>query len=315
MLKHLLQISDLSRTDIEALILLAESFQLNPPEINADKNITAALLFYENSTRTRVSFELAAHLSGIKTVNLDINTSSVKKDESITDTIQTLGAMGIRYFVIRHPETGIVANLATTLGNQFHFINAGDGQHAHPSQALLDMLTIYQAKKKPLDALSHVDPTMPFAHFEQLKVGILGDSLHSRVAKSDIAALKILGCKDIRLIGPKEWLLQEPSLEFVKTYQDKKALEDLDVIIVLRVQKERMDNAATTEQLNHYIQHYQLTSERLKLANPEAIVMHPGPMNRGIEITSEVADGPQSVILKQVYNGVLMRTAIWESME
>jgi aspartate carbamoyltransferase catalytic subunit len=304
MLKHLLQISDLKRTEIESLILLAESLQLNPPEMNEDRKALVGLLFYENSTRTRLSFELAAHISGIKTVNLDINTSSVKKDESISDTIQTLGAMGIQSFVIRHPESYMLEKLVSTLGEQFHFINAGDGQHAHPTQALLDMLTIHQYKK----------------NFAQLRVGILGDSLHSRVAKSDIVALQLLGCRDIRLIGPKEWLLSitDSSMASVKTYQDIKALEGLDVIITLRVQKERIgdfsDNTDNMNSLNHYTQQYQLTTERLKYAQSDAIVMHPGPINRGVEIASEVADGSQAVILKQVSNGILMRTAIFESL-
>lgn len=294
MLKHLLKISDLTREQIEKLIARAKSPRMKERTFSLEK--LAALLFYENSTRTRISFELAASAAGIKTINLDINTSSVKKDESITDTILTLGAMGCQYFVIRHSESGILEKIATELGSQFSFINAGDGQHAHPTQGLLDMLTIDQMKKK---------------QFSELSVGILGDSIHSRVAKSDIAALQCLGCKDIRLIGPKEWLLS--SMENVNVHQDEKALEGLDVIITLRVQKERMMNL-DSEILDHYIQHYQLTSKRLKMAKPDAIVMHPGPMNRGIEITSEVADGPQSVILKQVENGVLMRTAIWEMM-
>lgn len=311
MFKNLIQISDLNRTKIETLIALAESLALNPPEKKPSENRLAALLFYENSTRTRISFELAADRVGIKTINLDINTSSVKKDESILDTIQTLGAMGCQYFVIRHSESGILEKIVKNLGNESHygFINAGDGQHAHPTQGLLDMLTIYQHKKD----------------FSKLRVGILGDSIHSRVAKSDIAALQCLGCQDIRLIGPKEWVLpaddsRDLSLSLkagnpVKSYNNINALEDLDVIITLRVQKERMsENDLNLPIFDEYIQPYQLTSERVKLAKPDVIVMHPGPMNRGIEIASEVADGPHSVILKQVHNGVLMRMAIWEAI-
>ncbi len=298
MLKNLLQISELTREQIEKLILRAASFELgkkpNSP-INVPMDAIAALLFYENSTRTRISFELAAHALGLKTIYLDINTSSVNKGESILDTVQTLGAMGCRYFVIRHSQAGIVRELVDVLGYQYAFINAGDGQHAHPTQGLLDMLTIYQHKKQ----------------FEHLSVGILGDSRHSRVAKSDIAALQCLGCRDIRLIGPQEWLLSE--IEGVACFQEESALENLDVIITLRVQKERMQKI-DTHVLEAYVQQYQLTSQRLKYARPDAIVMHPGPINRGIEIASDVAESSQSVILKQVQNGVLMRMAVWEAI-
>ena len=292
-MKHLLQISDLNRIEIERLLTRAQDFEAEKKSLNTE--LVGALLFYENSTRTRVSFELAAHMLQLKTIHLDINTSSTNKGESMFDTVQTLGAMGCLVFVIRLEESGSVKKMADLLGNQYHFINAGDGTHAHPTQGLLDMLTIFQYKH----------------HFDTLKVGILGDSIHSRVAKSDIAALQILGCQDIRLIGPNDWLLSP--MPHVSCHQDEKALEDLDVIITLRVQKERMkvlDDAF----LKNYIQHYQLTPQRLKRAKPDAIVMHPGPMNRGIEITSEVADGPQSAILKQVRNGVLVRMAVWEAI-
>lgn len=308
MLKHLLQISDLSREQIEQLILRAQYFGINSPNIAPSllsKKGFLSTLFFENSTRTRASFELAAHTLGIKTINLDINTSSVKKDESMIDTFQTLAAMGCRYFVVRHSESNILEKIVSehpALSSACHFVNAGDGHHAHPTQGLLDMLTIYQAQKK-----SEID-------FSHLRVGILGDSVHSRVAKSDIVALKLLGCRDIRLIGPDSWLV-EPE-EYVTSQTNplnKSVMEDLDVIITLRVQKERMAYLDLAL-LNDYVEHFQLTSERLKWAKPDAIVMHPGPINRGIEMTSEVADGNQSFILKQVSNGVLMRTAVLEAM-
>ncbi len=292
-MKHLLQISDLSREQIEVILMRAEEFKSLKKTVNTQA--IGALLFYENSTRTRISFELAAHALQLKTVHLDINTSSVNKGESLLDTLHTLGAMGCGYFVIRHPESGIVKNMADLLGNYYAFINAGDGTHAHPTQGLLDMLTIYQHKKR----------------FDTVKVGILGDSIHSRVAKSDIAALQCLGCRDIRLIGPKEWLI--PEMKGISYSQDEKALDDLDVIITLRVQKERMQGLENSL-LEDYIQKYQLTPARLKRANPHAIVMHPGPLNREVEIASEVADSLQSVILQQVKNGVLVRTAIWEAI-
>lgn len=299
--QHLLQISDLTRTQIETFITRAQTFDAEKKALKLMANThqqppIAALLFYENSTRTRISFELAASALGMKTVNVDINTSSVKKDESLLDTIQTLGAMGCQYIIIRHSESGIVAKMADTLGHQLHFINAGDGHHAHPTQGLLDMLTITQYKPS----------------FHHLRVGILGDSVHSRVAKSDIAALQCLGCQDIRLIGPKAWLLAP--MTGVSCHTEDTALADLDVIITLRVQKERITHL-TDELLADYIQHYQLNPQRLMLAHPDAIVMHPGPINRGIEIASSVADGSQSVILKQIHNGVLMRMAVLEAMQ
>jgi aspartate carbamoyltransferase catalytic subunit len=292
-MKHFLQMSDLTRTELEALLMRAEAFKSLKKSFC--RSSIGALLFYENSTRTRISFELAAHALNLKTINLDINTSSVNKGESIFDTLQTLGAMGCQYFVIRHSESGLVKKMADLLGNHYAFINAGDGTHAHPTQGLLDMLTIYQNKKR----------------FDTLKVGILGDSIHSRVAKSDIAALHCLGCRDIRLIGPKEWLI--PGINGVSCAQDEKALDDLDVIITLRVQKERM-NVLKKAVLDDYIQRYKLTTERLKRAHPHAIVMHPGPINREVEIASDVADGSQSVILKQVRNGVFARMAVWEAV-
>lgn len=293
MLKHLLQISDLTRSQIEHLIKEADT-PILPLTFPAIQNNVAALLFYENSTRTRVSFELSANAVGLKTVNLDVQTSSVKKDETLEDTIQTLGAMGIQYFVIRHPQSNIVEKMADLLGEELHFINAGDGTHAHPTQGLLDMLTIYQK----------------YQRFDDLSVGILGDSLHSRVAKSDITALQLLGCRDIRLIGPNEWLL--PKIPNVTHYDNETGLQGLDVIITLRVQKERM--AWNEDELKQYIQQYQLNDYRLKLAKPNAIIMHPGPINRGIEIASEVADSAQSMILKQVENGIKMRTAVWKAI-
>ena len=293
-MKHCLQISDFTRAELETLLSRAQEFEFLKKSFSPSLTGVGALLFYENSTRTRISFELAAHALNLKTINLDINTSSVNKGESIFDTLQTLGAMGCQYFVIRHSESGLIKKMADLLGNQYVFINAGDGTHAHPTQGLLDMLTISQHQKR----------------FDTLKVGILGDSIHSRVAKSDIAALQCLGCKDIRLIGPKDWLI--PDLKDVAYHEDEQALDDLDVVITLRVQKERM-NRLEKDVLDEYIQQYQLTNMRLKRANSHAIVMHPGPINREVEIASEVADGAQSVILKQVRNGLLARMAVWEA--
>jgi len=305
-MNHLLQISDLTRAQIESLIDRAEFFRthcsvgypihLESGKENAEKS-PLGLLFCENSTRTRVSFELAGRTLGIPVINLNVEMSSVQKGESLQDTVQTLEAMGIQCFVIRHSQDGIPAEMAKIVKENTHIINAGDGQHAHPTQALLDMMTLHQHKKS----------------VEHLSVGILGDSLHSRVAKSDAAALKCLGCRDIRLIGPKSWLMSVVDEESVSVWHDDAGLKDLDVVITLRVQKERMKETELAD-LDDYIQQYQLNSKRLAQCKPNVLVMHPGPINRGVEIDPIVADGAHSAILQQVRNGVMMRMAVIEAL-
>jgi aspartate carbamoyltransferase catalytic subunit len=255
-------------------------------------------LFFENSTRTRTTFEIAATRLSADVVNLNINTSSAAKGESLLDTIDNLVAMHADMFVVRHASSGapflIADHVDRTRGPDVHVINAGDGRHAHPTQGLLDMYTIRHFKKD----------------FTQLRVAIVGDVLHSRVARSDIHALTTLGVPELRVIGPLTLLPSGLEQMGCQVYTDmKKGLKDVDVIIMLRLQNERM-RGALLPSAQEYFKHYGLTQEKLASAKPDAIVMHPGPMNRGVEIESAVADGPQAVILEQVTFGIAVRMAV-----
>jgi len=296
-LKHLLSIDQLNASILKTIFTTADQFVENNQLIHQPllENTVIANLFYEPSTRTRCSFELAAKYLNATVLNLDINTSAVSKGESVLDTLLNLQAMGVNMFVLRHQQEGLAAELSEKLGPNVAMINAGDGCHAHPSQALLDLYTI--RKHKP--------------DFTSLSVVIVGDVKHSRVARSQIAGLQMLGVKDIRLIAPKELLPNDFASESVRVYEDiAQGLENADVVITLRLQKERMFKANIPDN-NMYFQTYGLTKERLKQAKPDAIVMHPGPINRGVEIASDVADGVQSVILQQVTFGVAVRMAIF----
>jgi aspartate carbamoyltransferase catalytic subunit len=255
---------------------------------------TVALAFFETSTRTRISFGTAASRLGADQMNLQAEASSLKKGETLLDTAFNLNAMKPDCLVMRHAASGAPAYVARHL--DIPVVNAGDGTHEHPSQGLLDALTIRDRK----------------GTIENLKVTILGDILHSRVARSNIHLLGKFGCR-FTLCGPAMWVPREleriaPGTSIRCVYRMEEALEGADVVIMLRVQTERLHEPALSP--NDYVQLYQLHSERLRLANPEAIVLHPGPMNRGIEITPEVADGPQSCVLEQVTNGVAVRMAI-----
>lgn len=292
---HFIEIKQLSLKQVEALLERASSFK-HSTKFPHYPEVSSANLFYENSTRTRVSFELAAKRLGMAVVNVDIANSSESKGELIEDTLRTLMAMGIKLFVIRHAQDGIMQHLATTLGKQAHLVNAGDGQHAHPSQALLDLMTITEHKKD----------------LSALKIAIVGDLRHSRVANSlqELCALMQVG--ELTLVAPSLW--QPQQVRFGKaTANLRQGITDADVIVCLRVQRERL---AEDEHLDlaGYREQFSLTTERLQWAKPDALVMHPGPLNRGVEIDSEVADGAQSVILQQVTNGVFMRMAILESL-
>jgi aspartate carbamoyltransferase catalytic subunit len=294
-MKHFLEISQLSRQQIESLLQRAFSFkqQKNYPSYQQH---TVANLFYENSTRTRVSFELAANHLSMPVINLDLQSSSETKGEVIEDTIKTLAAMGIRHFVIRHQQDGLQQSLALNLGDEVHIINAGDGTHAHPSQALLDMMTIVEQKPK----------------VEQLKIAILGNIRHSRVANSFQCIAKTLGVGELVLIAPELW--QPQTLHYGRvTTNIREGLADADVVMCLRVQRERLlaDDQMDLEQYRH---NFALTEKSLVLAKPDVMVMHPGPMNRGIEIDSNVADGARSFILQQVQNGVFARMAVFDAL-
>jgi aspartate carbamoyltransferase catalytic subunit len=227
-------------------------------------------------------------------VNLDIQTSSTAKGETLLDTIDNLVAMQADIFVVRHKTTGAAVEVAQHLPPHVHVINAGDGTNQHPTQGLLDMYTMRHFKHD----------------FTKIKVAIIGDIVHSRVAKSNIAALKTLGCPEIRAIGPESLLPKDLNVMGVKIFNNiEEGLKDVDVVMTLRIQKERMESHQIP-QGDEFFKQWGLTKERLRLAKPDAIVMHPGPMNREVEIASDVADGPQSVILKQVTFGIAVRMAV-----
>ncbi len=251
-------------------------------------------LFFENSTRTRTTFEIAAKRLSADVINLDISTSSTAKGESLLDTIDNLVAMQADIFVVRHSVSRAPIEIAQHVPPHVHVVNAGDGSHQHPTQGLLDMYTMRHFKKD----------------FSGLKVAIIGDIVHSRVAKSNIFALRTLGCTDIHAIGPESLLPNDLDMQGVKVFHSmEEGLKGVDVVMTLRIQKERMEIGQVPEG-DAFFKQYGLTPARLALAKPDAIVMHPGPMNRGVEIDSVVADGPQSVILNQVTFGIAVRMAV-----
>ena len=294
---HLLGLEGLPKNQIEKILsvaddLLDQKFKLQKSKILRDMSV--ANLFFEPSTRTRNTFEIAAKRTSAKTINVDLANSATKKNETLMDTMQTLKAMQIDMFVIRHQQNGLPHRVAENIEG-VSILNAGDGINAHPTQALLDMLTIRQHKKS----------------FHGLSVAIVGDIRHSRVARSGIQAMKTLGTTDIRLIAPETLHYKEETPGLERFASLEQGIEGADVIMSLRLQKERMIAADIPDEQT-YFDGFGLTSENLKLAKPDAIVMHPGPVNRGIELSSEVADGSQSVILQQVTNGIAVRMAVME---
>ncbi|MDD2914647.1 MAG: aspartate carbamoyltransferase catalytic subunit [Gallionella sp.] len=251
-------------------------------------------IFFENSTRTRTTFEIAAKRLSADVVNLNIGSSSTSKGETLLDTVDNLCAMHADMFVVRHSSSGAAHLIAQHVAPDVHVINAGDGRHAHPTQALLDMFTIRHYKKE----------------FHNLRVAIVGDVLHSRVARSQIHALATLGVPEIRVVAPKTLLpTMVENLGVRVCHNMEQGLKDVDVVMMLRLQNERMQGALLPS-AQEYFKHYGLTQERLALAKSDAIVMHPGPMNRGVEIDSSVADGSHSVILPQVTFGIAVRMAV-----
>lgn len=297
-LHHLLSIEGLPRPIIERILDTADSF-INVAEREV-KNVpllrgrSVFNLFFEPSTRTRTTFEIAARRLSADVFNLDITRSSTTKGESLLDTIDNLTAMQADTFVVRHASSGAPYLIARHVAPHVHVINAGDGRHAHPTQGLLDAYTIRHYKKD----------------FSNLTVAIVGDILHSRVARSDIHVLATLGVAELRAVGPLTLLpagLQEMGCRVFTKLED--GIRGADVIIMLRLQNERM-RGALLPSAQEYFRNYGLTPEKLALAKPDAIVMHPGPMNRGVEIDSHVADGGQSVILPQVTFGIAVRMAV-----
>ncbi|MDX8385642.1 MAG: aspartate carbamoyltransferase catalytic subunit [Gallionella sp.] len=251
-------------------------------------------VFFEDSTRTRTTFEIAAKRLSADVVNLNIGLSSTSKGETLLDTVDNLCAMHADMFVVRHSSSGAAHLIAQHVAPNIHVINAGDGRHAHPTQALLDMYTIRHYKRE----------------FHNLRVAIVGDILHSRVARSQIHALTTLGVPEVRVIAPKTLLPAKVENFGVRVFHDMtEGLKDVDVVLMLRLQNERMQGGSLPS-AQEYFKYYGLTEEKLSCAKSDAIVMHPGPMNRGIEIESSVADGPQSVILSQVTFGIAVRMAV-----
>lgn len=295
---HLLGLEGLSKTHLTHILDVAENLLDQSGKLKKSKaldDMSIANLFFEPSTRTRNTFEIAGKRTSAKIINVDLANSATKKNESLLDTMRTLKAMQIDMFVIRHKQNGLPHHVAENLTG-VSILNAGDGVNAHPTQALLDMLTIRQHKQS----------------FDNLSVAIVGDIVHSRVAHSDIQALKTLGASDIRLVAPVGLQYSSARCKTVRCFDNiEEGIKDCDVVMVLRLQKERMLEADIPNEQD-YFDNYGLTTQRLSLAKSDAIVMHPGPINRGVEIDSAVADGKQSVILQQVTNGIAVRMAVME---
>ena len=295
---HLLSIEGLPRAVLHSILDTAGTFlSVNDREVKKVpllRGKSVFNLFFENSTRTRTTFEIAAKRLSADVINLDIAKSSAAKGESLLDTIANLSAMHADMFVVRHGESGAPYLIAQHCAPHVHVVNAGDGRHAHPTQGLLDMYTIRHYKQD----------------FTNLTVAIVGDIVHSRVARSDIHALTTLGVPEIRAVGPKTLVPGDLAAMGVRVCHDMAdGIRDADVIIMLRLQNERMSGALLPSS-QEFFKSYGLTPEKLQLARPDAIVMHPGPINRGVEIDSAVADGTQSVILPQVTFGIAVRMAV-----
>jgi len=297
-LHHFLSIEGLQKETLQQILTTADKFtQFGQREIKKLpllRGHTVVNLFFENSSRTRTTFEIAAKRLSADVINLNPDSSSTSKGETLLDTVNILEAMHTDLFIIRHAKSGVAELIARHVPDHVHIINAGDGQHAHPTQAMLDMFTIRQYK----------------GPFNELKVAIVGDILHSRVARSQIHALNSLGVHEIRVVAPNSLLPSQIERLGVHAYNDlQQGLDGVDVVMMLRLQKERMQHAYIPSE-QEYFNLYGLTTESLAAAAEDAIIMHPGPINRGLEISSEVADGPQSVILPQVTNGIAVRMAV-----
>lgn len=307
-LRHLLTLEGLGGAQLLPLLDRAEQFRTHPRPGAAFREQLAGTavctLFFEPSTRTRSSFQLAAMRLGADVLNFDASTSSTSKGESAADTLRTLEAMGVRGFVVRHHDDGAAAALAVAAGEGTALVNGGDGRSDHPTQGLLDMLTLRQAKGDDLTGL---------------KILLVGDVRHSRVARSDLHALRALGAGsgpggELRVCGPAALLPDDDTLAGCSVGHDlDAAIEGVDAVMMLRLQRERMVEGLVTS-LDDYRREYGLTVSRLRHAASDAVVLHPGPMNRGVEIDDDVADGPQSLVRRQVANGVAVRMAVLEAL-
>jgi aspartate carbamoyltransferase catalytic subunit len=297
-LQHLLTIEGLPRETLIHILDTATSFvgvtarEVKKVPLLRGKSVFN--LFFEPSTRTRTTFEIAAKRLSADVINLNIAVSSHTKGETLLDTVDNLSAMHADMFVVRHAQSGAPHLIASHVASHLHVINAGDGRHAHPTQGLLDLYTIRHYKKD----------------FTRLSVAIVGDVLHSRVARSLIHALTLMGTPDLRVIGPMTLIPAGVEKLGVTVFHDlEQGLRDVDVVVMLRLQSERM-RGALLPSAQEFFKYYGLTPEKLALARPDAIVMHPGPLNRGVEIDSAVADGSQAVILPQVTFGIAVRMAV-----
>ena len=301
-MQHLISLEGIAREHIDALLDRAQQFAALAPRAAPPPSLAGVHvvnLFFEPSTRTRLSFEIAAHRLGANVVNFDAGRSSTLKGETLADSFLTVEAMGAQLFIVRHGDAGACELLSELAGSGTHIVSAGEGRTAHPTQGLLDMLTIRQCVKQP---------------FDELSIAIVGDIRHSRVARSDLHALRALGCTDIRVCAPPALLPAADELHGCRLIASTdEAVRDADVVMTLRLQRERMEDGLV-DSLDGYYADYGIDQRRLRLAKPDAIVMHPGPMNRGVEIESAVADGPRSVILRQVANGVAVRMAVMETL-
>lgn len=297
-MKHFLDVDQLSSDDVFKLIERALFFKaLSYADYPSYPGVILLQVFYENSTRTQLSFELAAKNLGLTVLSLDPKRSSESKGEAMRDMCQTFAAMGVRLMVIRHPEDGALQELSYVIPESLQLVNAGDGMHAHPTQAMLDIMTMMEHKLVPRD----------------IKIALVGNIRHSRVAQSLQRLCRVLKVGKLALVGPEAWLPNRV-IYGETTSSPQKGLKDADVVMTLRVQHERFLQDDDACDLGTYREGYAITPRTLAYAKPGALVMHPGPMNRGVEIDSEVADGPQSRILQQVQNGVFMRMAILERL-
>ncbi len=297
-LRHLLTTEGLSAELIRHILDTADQFvsvsERDVKKVPLLRGRSIFNVFFEGSTRTRTTFEIAAKRLSADVINLNVAVSSTSKGETLLDTVYNLQAMDADMFVVRHSQSGAPHLIAKHVKPGVAVINAGDGRHAHPTQGLLDMYTIRHYKKD----------------FSALTVAIVGDVLHSRVARSQIHALKTLGVPDLRVIGPRTLIPADVERLGVRVFHDMaEGIRGCDVVVMLRLQNERM-NGALLPSASEFFKWYGLTAEKLALARPDAIVMHPGPMNRGVEIDSPVADGPQSVIMPQVTFGIAVRMAV-----
>ena len=298
-LRHFLSINGLNRQLLTEILDTAESFagitEQTVKKVPLLRGKTIVNLFFEASTRTRTTFELAAKRLSADVLNINITQSSATKGETLLDTLRNIEAMHVDMFVVRHGDSGAAHFIASHVEPHTSVINAGDGRHSHPTQAMLDMFTIRRVKG---------------ADFGRLRIAIVGDVLHSRVARSQIHALNLLNTGEVRIVAPKTLIPAFAESLGVKVFHDlRTGIQDVDVIIMLRLQHERMKGALLPSE-HEYYELFGLTEKKIALASPDAIVMHPGPINRGVEMDSEVADGPRSVILQQVTHGIAVRMAV-----